>query len=94
MRLARDGVLANAAAIAETLGIRDTDLAATTLPLHYCYGLSVLHSHLLRGAGLLLTDLSVVDECFWDLVREHGVTTIPGVPAHLRAARAGRLRRP
>lgn len=80
VRLARDGVLANAAAIAETLGIRDTDLAATTLPLHYCYGLSVLHSHLLRGAGLLLTDLSVVDECFWDLVREHGVTTIPGVP--------------
>lgn len=80
VRLARDGVLANAVAIAETLGIRDTDLAATTLPLHYCYGLSVLHSHLLRGAGLLLTDLSVVDECFWDLVREHGVTTIPGVP--------------
>ncbi len=30
--------------------------------------------------GVLLTDLSVVDECFWDLVREHGVTTIPGVP--------------
>lgn len=80
VRLARDGVLANAAAIAETLGIRDTDLAATTLPLHYCYGLSVLHSHLLRGAGLLLTERSVVDECFWDLVREHGVTTIPGVP--------------
>ncbi|WP_107773387.1 AMP-binding protein [Nocardioides sediminis] len=80
VRLARDGVLANAAGIAETLGIRDTDLAATTLPLHYCYGLSVLHSHLLRGAGVLLTELSVVDECFWDLVREHGVTTIPGVP--------------
>lgn len=80
VRLARDGALANAAAIADTLGIRDTDLAATTLPLHYCYGLSVLHSHLLRGAGLLLTDLSVVDECFWGLVREHGVTTIPGVP--------------
>jgi acyl-CoA synthetase (AMP-forming)/AMP-acid ligase II len=80
VRLARDGVLANAGAIAETLGVRDCDLAATTLPLHYCYGLSVLHSHLLRGAGLLLTDLSVVDDCFWDLVREHGVTTIPGVP--------------
>lgn len=80
VRLTRDGVLANAAGIAESLGIRDTDLAATTLPLHYCYGLSVLHSHLLRGAGVLLTELSVVDECFWSLVREHGVTTIPGVP--------------
>ena len=94
MRLARDGVLANAAAIADTLGIRDTDLAATTLPLHYCYGLSVLHSHLLRGAGLLLTDLSVVDECFWDAGPRARRDHDPGRAAHLRAARAGRLRRP
>ncbi|PVG84564.1 AMP-dependent synthetase [Nocardioides gansuensis] len=80
VRLSRDNLVANAAAIADSLGIRSTDVAATTLPLHYCYGLSVLHSHLLRGAALLLTERSVVDECFWDDVRTHGVTTLPGVP--------------
>jgi hypothetical protein len=37
--------------------------------MHYCYGLSVIHSHLLRGAGLILTDLSVADACFWELFR-------------------------
>ncbi|WP_198016864.1 AMP-binding protein [Nocardioides sp. CF8] len=80
VRLSRDGLLANADAIAQALAIRADDVAATTLPLHYCYGLSVLHSHLLMGAGLLLTDACVLDECFWSEVAAHGVTTIPGVP--------------
>ena len=70
----------NAEAIAEALGIRPDDRAVTSLPLHYCYGLSVLHSHLVRGAATVLTDLSVVDPCFWDLFREAGATTLAGVP--------------
>ena len=80
VRLGLHGLLANAVAIAESLSIRPDDVAATTLPLHYCYGLSVLHSHLLAGASVLLTDASVLDEEFWADVATHGVTTIPGVP--------------
>ncbi|WP_310527924.1 AMP-binding protein, partial [Nocardioides sp.] len=41
VRLGLDGLLANATAIAESLSIRPDDVVATTLPLHYCYGLSV-----------------------------------------------------
>ena len=73
-------LVSNAAAIAEYLGIRETDRAATTLPMSYCYGLSVIHSHLLRGAGLVLTDHSVVDDEFWELFRRHRGTTFAGVP--------------
>ncbi len=80
VRLSRDAVAANARAIAETLGIRSTDVAATTLPLHYCYGLSVLTSHLEAGASVLLTSDSVVDPGFWQDVRRHHVSTFPGVP--------------
>lgn len=80
VRLSPTNLQANAASIADVLGIRDTDRAVTTLPLHYCYGLSVLHSHLLRGAALVLTDLSVVDACFWQLFRRHRASTIAGVP--------------
>ncbi|WP_121253317.1 AMP-binding protein [Nocardioides ferulae] len=80
VRLGAEGLQANAEAIAGYLGIRDTDVAATTLPLHYCYGLSVLNSHLARGAAVWLTDASVVDPCFWDGVERHRVTTFPGVP--------------
>ncbi|MDQ0118116.1 acyl-coenzyme A synthetase/AMP-(fatty) acid ligase [Pseudarthrobacter defluvii] len=80
VRLSADGIQANAAAIAEYLQLRPTDRAATTLPLSYCYGMSVVNSHLLAGASLALTDLSVVDPCFWDLVRAENVTSFAAVP--------------
>lgn len=80
VRLSHENLQANAESIAGYLEIRDTDRAATTLPMHYCYGLSVIHSHLLRGAALILTDLSVADRCFWELFRTGGGTTFAGVP--------------
>lgn len=80
VRLSHDNLQSNAAAIADYLAIRDSDCAATTLPLHYCYGLSVVNSHLLRGAAIALTDLSVVDRCFWDFFRASRATSFAGVP--------------
>lgn len=80
VRLSRDNVASNAAAIADYLRLGPDDRAITALPLHYCYGLSVLHSHLVAGASVVLTDLSVVDECFWDLFARSGATSLAGVP--------------
>lgn len=80
VRLSHENVQSNAEAIASYLGISETDRAATSLPLHYCYGLSVVNSHLVRGAGLILTDLSVATPCFWELFRAAGGTTFAGVP--------------
>jgi acyl-CoA synthetase (AMP-forming)/AMP-acid ligase II len=80
VRLSLRNLHANARSIAEYLALRPGDRAVTTLPLQYCYGLSVVHSHLLTGASVVLTDLSVVDPCFWDLVRRHRVTSLAGVP--------------
>src|SRR4029453_16211375 len=80
VRLSRANLLANARSIAESLDLRSTDVAITSLPLHYCYGLSVLHSHLLVGASVVLTGLSVADACFWDLAERAAVTGLAGVP--------------
>ena len=80
VRLSGANLTANTEAIATYLDIRPTDRAATTLPMSYCYGLSVIHSHLLRGAALILTDLSVVDDGFWDLLQRNAATTFAGVP--------------
>jgi acyl-CoA synthetase (AMP-forming)/AMP-acid ligase II len=80
VRLTLTNVVENARSIATYLGIRDTDRAITSLPLHYCYGLSVLNSHLLSGARVVLTNLSVADECFWDLADRAGATSLAGVP--------------
>ncbi|MGZ8812872.1 MAG: AMP-binding protein [Mycobacterium sp.] len=80
VRLSHANLVDNATVIAEYLDIRETDRAATTLPMSYCYGLSVIHSHLLVGAALILTDRSVVDEEFWELFRRHRGTSFAGVP--------------
>ena len=80
VRLSHTNLAANATAIADYLGIVETDRVATTLPMAYCYGLSIVHSHLLHGAGLILTDHSVVDDEFWELFRRHRGTTFAGVP--------------
>ncbi|HEX5512330.1 MAG TPA: AMP-binding protein [Actinomycetales bacterium] len=80
VRLSHENLQSNAESIAQYLDIRPDDRAATTLPMHYCYGLSVINSHLLAGASLLLTDLSVVDSCFWNQFRQHRATSFAGVP--------------
>lgn len=80
VRLSAESVQANASAMAEYLHLRPSDTAATTLPLSYCYGMSVVNSHLLVGASLALTDLSVVDPCFWELAHAENVTSFAAVP--------------
>ncbi|MDA4110529.1 AMP-binding protein [Mycolicibacterium holsaticum] len=80
VRLSHTNLISNATAIADYLDIHETDRAATTLPMSYCYGLSVIHSHLLRGAALILTDRSVVDDQFWELFNRCGGTSFAGVP--------------
>ncbi|MFF2244010.1 AMP-binding protein [Arthrobacter sp. NPDC058130] len=80
VRLSHTNLQSNAQSISEYLLIGPDDRAATTLPMSYCYGLSVINSYLLRGAGLVLTDLSVVDPCFWELFRRRGATSLAAVP--------------
>jgi acyl-CoA synthetase (AMP-forming)/AMP-acid ligase II/acyl carrier protein len=80
VRLSHDNLDANARSIASYLQLTPDDRAITSLPLHYCYGLSVLNSHLAAGASVTLTDLSVVDPCFWDLAAATDVTNLAGVP--------------
>ena len=40
----------------------------------------MVHSHLACGAGVVLSDYSVIDPCFWELFRSSGATGLAGVP--------------
>ncbi|MFG6489461.1 AMP-binding protein [Roseateles sp. BYS78W] len=81
VRLSRTAVQANAASIAAYLQIAPTDRALTTLPPSYSYGISVIHSHLLAGACVALSDASVLSPEFLPRLRELAVTSIAGVPS-------------
>jgi len=80
VRLAGAAVEANARAIAEALAIGPDEIAVTSLPLAYAYGLSIVTSHLAAGATVVVTAESVVSERFWRACRDHGVTSLAGVP--------------
>lgn len=80
VRLTYENIRANALSIVDYLGISPGDCAITTLPFSYSYGLSIINSHLLAGASLVLTEKTMFDREFWDLVRARSVTTFGGVP--------------
>lgn len=84
VRLSAAAVSANARAIADYLGILPQDRAALILPLHYSYGLSVLHSHLAAGASLWLAPGSVLEPGFAAALEASGATSLAGVPHHFR----------
>ncbi|AQX15683.1 hypothetical protein BCR15_07890 [Tessaracoccus lapidicaptus] len=94
VRLSHANLTSNAHAIAAALGLSAGDRGVTSLPLHYCFGLSVLHSHLAIGASVALTDRSILDAGFWDTV-DDGVTTLAVVPHMIELAETtGVLERP
>jgi len=80
VRLSRRAVVANADSIAISLGLDDAERAIASLPFHYSYGLSVLNSHLHRGASVVLTTESLIARGFWDTFRAHQCTSFAGVP--------------
>ncbi len=80
VRLSHENLRSNALSIASALHLTGDDRAMTSLPMHYCYGLSVVNSHLAVGAGVVLSADSVVDECFWELFAATGATSLAGVP--------------
>ncbi|WP_411730470.1 AMP-binding protein [Paeniglutamicibacter sp.] len=80
VRLSHRNLAANAAAIAKALRLSEADRAITSLPLHYCFGLSVLHSHLVAGASVVLHEDSVLDGSLWDAIDGLGVTNLAVVP--------------
>ncbi|MCA1910181.1 MAG: AMP-binding protein [Magnetospirillum sp.] len=97
VRLSHANIAANAASIAEYLEIGPQERPITTMPLSYSYGLSILHSHLLQGAGLVCCEDSVVSPLFWKLMREQAVTSLGGVPFiydMLKKLRFGRMELP
>lgn len=80
VRLSRDNLVSNAQAIADYLQLSPEERPVTSLPMNYTYGLSVINSHLISGGSILLTEKSVVQQEFWDFLKEKKATSFSGVP--------------
>jgi acyl-CoA synthetase (AMP-forming)/AMP-acid ligase II len=82
VRLSRAAVRHNAHAIGESLRLHPGEVAPTSLPLFYSYGMSVLNSHLAAGASVVVIDGGVLSRDFWSAFGAHGAGSLAGVPYH------------
>ena len=62
-------------------GIGTGDRAMTILPFYYCFGTSLLHTHLMAGASLVLNNRFLFAEKMLDEMEQTGCTGLAGVPA-------------
>lgn len=80
VRQSYENILDNARSIAEYLKLDASERPITTLPMNYTYGLSIINSHLLVGAALLLTEKSLMQKEFWQFFKAQEATSFGGVP--------------
>jgi long-chain acyl-CoA synthetase len=72
---------ANTRDIVDYLSLTPRDRVMAVLPLHYCFGTSLLHTHLLAGGGLVLSNGLVFPELALDEMEDREVTNLAGVPS-------------
>jgi acyl-CoA synthetase (AMP-forming)/AMP-acid ligase II len=80
VRLSYSGLADNTASVIRALGITAAERGPTTLPITHAYGLSVLNTHLLAGAGVVLGDGSPLSLATWDHLIRSGATSFAAVP--------------
>ena len=80
VKLTYENIYANASSIAEYLSIDENERPITSLPMYYSFGLSIINSHLLKGATLLLTNNSLIEKDFWTFFKDYKATSISGIP--------------
>lgn len=80
VRISLENIIENAKSIAAYLEITSKERPITTLPMYYSYGLSVIHSHVISGATILLTNRSLMEKDFWNFLKQKEATSFAGVP--------------
>ena len=80
VRQSYENIKENALSIIQYLELDETERPITTLPMNYTYGLSIINSHIMVGATILVTKKGLMQKEFWDFLKEQKATSFGGVP--------------
>ena len=80
VRQSYENIDSNTKNISKYLRIDKGDVTITSLPFSYVYGLSVINSHLYSGSTIVLTNRSIIEKEFWNMVKKFQVNNFSGVP--------------
>lgn len=82
--LSHKNIIANTSSILEYLHLTENDIMEVVLPFYYCYGLSLLHTHLRVGGSIVLNNNFVFINSVFSDINKYKCTGFAGVPSHFQ----------
>lgn len=82
VRVSHGNIIANTESIIRYLELTQDDRIMAVLPFHYCFGASLLHTHLRVGGSLVLDSRFMYPESILQRMQESECTGFAGVPSH------------
>jgi long-chain acyl-CoA synthetase len=77
-------IIANTESIIQYLKLTGEDIIEIVLPFYYCYGLSLLHTHLKVGGSIVLNNTFMFLGSVINDLNNYGCTGFSGVPSHFQ----------
>jgi long-chain acyl-CoA synthetase len=82
--ISHKNLIANTGSIIEYLKLTQDDRMLVVMPFYYCYGLSLLHTHLRTGGSLVLNNSFMFLGSIIKDLKENRCTGFAGVPSHFQ----------
>jgi len=82
--ISHKNILANTSSIIEYLNLDSNDIMCVVLPFFYCYGLSLLHTHLKVGGSIVLNNNFIFLGTVINDLKNYKCTGFAGVPSHFQ----------
>lgn len=82
--LSHKNLISNTNSIIQYLRLNSNDVIEIVLPFYYCYGLSLLHTHIKVGGSVVLNNGFVFLGSVFDDLKKYRCTGFAGVPSHFQ----------
>jgi len=82
--LSHKNLIANTKSIVEYLQLNKNDKVLVVLPFYYCYGLSLLHTHLKVGGAMAFNNTFMFIGTVINNLKKYECTGFSGVPSHFQ----------
>lgn len=82
--LTHNNIISNTNSIIQYLNLNENDIMLVVLPFYYCYGLSLLHTHIRIGGQLVLNNNFIFLASTINNINKFKCTGFAGVPSHFQ----------
>tara|TARA_B100001250_G_scaffold413206_1_gene446577 strand:+ start:441 stop:1838 length:1398 start_codon:yes stop_codon:yes gene_type:complete len=80
VRISEKNISTNTESIKRYLKINSKQVTITTMPMAYSYGLSIINTHINCGCKIVVTNKTVFEKDFWNIIKRYKVNSFGGVP--------------